>query len=318
MRYKAKVCIINSELERYKNAINNLALSYSARKKLLSDEVAQAKSSGMYSDDYIKGLESKQARTDDLKSSMQSERAKSKARIDEQIGKLEKALDAYFSAPVSPEFATKVQSISALGLKLTNSEFENLQRSAHSYMELRLLNQLAETRTKTKEGADREEVIKSIQENSFGKGSVLPSQKELPNAYGGIAVPNIDEIYKSFREYRSAIDTLLNGYCGENNLLHSLLEQDYRDNPFIYANSNVYFEHGADCTISKVFDDMNKIIPRSNEPLSAEEKSVIDKLVPYELLANKGMIEGIIDDKPETESLFERDSRYSKYLSQAD
>ena len=66
---------------------------------------------------------------------------------------LEKQLDKYFNAPINPDFANKIMSIKLSGLQLTDLEFKILQDSATSYMERRLLNQLAESRTKTERKA---------------------------------------------------------------------------------------------------------------------------------------------------------------------
>lgn len=325
MRYKAKLQIINKELEDYKKVIDGLAKEYSNRTNILKSQYEIAKASEMYSKEYIGSLANKSARIDDLKDSMITARAKSRQKVDEQLNKIDNSLDSYFSAPVGEEFARKVQSISALGLKLTDSEFKSLQNTAHTYLELRLLNQLAEGRTKTKVGTDRDKVIESLENNPNGLDNVSVSSVELPNAYNGIVIPNIDEIYKEYKAFKSAISELLEGYVGQNFELSGLLDYTNPDdwsNGLKYANSNTYFEQDFSGKISKVFDEMNLIIPKSKAPLTSEEKALIDNLFPYQVLASTEKIEETIDKYintyPELEELFERDPRYSKYLSQVD
>ena len=96
---------------------------------------------------------------------------------------LEKQLDKYFNAPINPDFANKIMTIKLSGLQLTNLEFKILQDSATSYMERRLLNQLAESRTKTER--------KAVINKESGEAEYKTEQALDP--YINLELPNIED-----------------------------------------------------------------------------------------------------------------------------
>ena len=220
---------------------------------------------------------------------------------------IKKQLDSYFNAPVKADFANKINAIKLSGLQLSDTEFQILQQSATSYMERRLLNQLAESRTKTER--------KAVLNKQSGEPEYQTVQTADP--YIRMELPDIDSIYKAYKSYRTAARGLLYSYAGHNAELSDMLENNIPN--YVAINMDSYFRNGHEQEFAKVMDKANSILPESKikRELTENDKRLIDTLIDpkYPSLA-KSKVREIAENSPELSELFLLDSRYSGFLEE--
>lgn len=189
MRYKIYVKKINDTLAKYKTDIDALEGMYLAEKKKLKETADEMKNK--WTDNYIAEYCRDNNPDINYKARLQGTRAAVEPIVLHYLEMLEKQLDKYFNAPINPDFANKIMSIKLSGLQLTDLEFRILQDSATSYMERRLLNQLAESRTKTER--------KAVINKESGEAEYKTEQALDP--YINLELPNIEDTYNAMKSY---------------------------------------------------------------------------------------------------------------------
>lgn len=212
MRYKTYVKKINDTLTKYKTDIDTLDSMYLADKKKLKATANEMKDK--WTDSYIEQYCRDNNPDINYKARLQGTRAAVEPIVLHYLEMLEKQLDKYFNAPINPDFANKIMSIKLSGLQLTDLEFKILQDSATSYMERRLLNQLAESRTKT----ERKAVI-----NKESGEAEYKTQQAL-DPYINLELPNIEDTYNAMKSYMTSAKSLLYQYAGTSGKMAHLLD----------------------------------------------------------------------------------------------
>ena len=147
MNYAKYLKKISEALSKYKTDIDMLEKLYNVERQKVQEKASEMK--GKWTDEYIEKYVLEHNPDMCFKSRIQVAREKVEPVILDSLERFQKSLDKYFNAPIKPDFANKIMTIKLSGLQLSDLEFRILQDSATSYMERRLLNQLAESRTKS-------------------------------------------------------------------------------------------------------------------------------------------------------------------------
>lgn len=304
MKYQKYVKKISEALTKYKAEIDDLEHSYNAEHKRIKEEASKMK--GQWTDEYIQKYIVEHSPDANIKAKFQSARARVEPVVLDSLDRIKKSLDNYFNAPVNPDFTNKIMAIKLSGLQLSDLEFKILSESASSYMECRLLNELAETRT-------RKGHTVSIAENGEGNTKEI----DLPNPYIHLDVPNIESTYKEFENYKSTVRTLLYQYSGTNAGISHLLDKEVPN--YISVSADAYFKYNHEQTFTHVMEKANAILPESKvkRTLTENDKKLIDTLIDsrYPSLAEQRVRE-IAEADADIGELFSLDSRYAKYLEE--
>lgn len=304
---------------KYVDEITNLLVGYAgkidslanSKKRLVIDlenEINGMK--GKYTDEYITEYK-KNYKFPDYKLQIDAERKNARELVDYYLETIEKQLDSYFMAPVRTDFANKINSIKITGLKLSDREFDMLAKSAKSYMEMRLLNQLAETRTKTE--------LKTVLDSQTGTPKAEKGETAAPYVY--LNVPDLDKCYESFKNFKRGANFLLDSYSGTNAELAEFLENGVSSHVSIAANS--YFRNKSAETFTKIMTEQGEILAKTGvkRTLTERDKKVIDALInePFpELYKDKvqARVKTIAEGMPEVGALLKLDGRYNKYIDE--
>lgn len=286
--------------------VDSLVLAKKQTQENLDKEIHAMK--GKYTDNYIKEYKNNY-RFPNYKQQMNAARTSCAEVVNYYLDVIEKQLDSYFMAPVRTDFANKINSIKITGLKLSDSEFEMLSKSAKSYMEMRLLNQLAETRTKTE--------TRTVLNPETRTPEYKTEEAAAPYMY--IKVPNLDSCYNAFKDYKRNVNFLLNNYCGKNAELVTSLESGNPD--YIAISADSYFRNKSADTFNKIMTKQGEILKNTNvkKTLTERDKKVIDSLIdiPFPDLYKdkvKNKIKIISEAMPEMGELIRLDERYNKYV----
>ena len=303
---KKYIDTITDLLVGYAGKIDSLAMTQSRIKIDLENETKAMK--GKYTDAYIAEYK-KNYKFPNFCQQMTIARNECKEVVDYHLKTIEKQLNAYFMAPVRQDFANKINSVKITGLQLSNKEFDMLAKSAKSYMEMRLLNQLAETRTKT-------EMKVSLDPDTR---EPKREKSEAAAPYNYIDVPDLDQCYKAFEEYKQNVYRLLNDYSGKNADLCEFLESGRTKN--LSLTSDSYFRTKAAERFKNLMSQQEEILEKTGvkTSLTERDKKVIDTLIDVEFPSIypdkvKNKVQNVASAMPEIGELLRLDERYSKYL----
>ena len=302
MRYKNYINKISENLMQYKVAVDLLEKAYQTRKKEIENEANEKR--GKWTEEYIKEYLEKNDIDSDYKSKLSSLRAKTEPTVIHYLERIETMLNNYFNAPIKSDFANKITSIKISGLQLTDLEFQILKDSASSYMECRLLNQLAESRVKSKE-------IVRLDDKGTPKRDVI----DVTDAYLGLELPDIENVYSEYNNYKRATRGLLYSYSGKDAHMAHLLDGDIPN--YISITMDSYFRNKVADQFVSVLDKANSILPDSKikRELTDNDRKFIDTLVDvnYPSLA-KDKVKKLAESDGYIENLLLLDERYNKYL----
>ena len=143
MNYKNYFNKALAELGTYKNAVKGVIAIHSADMREHEAKVAAMR--GKYTEEYIDEYCKTWKSSNDYEEIMSTQRGKNKKMANFYLDLIKEQIDNYFQAPVNSDFANKVMAIKTTGMRLSQKEFDLLQDQATSYMERRLLNELART-----------------------------------------------------------------------------------------------------------------------------------------------------------------------------
>lgn len=305
MRYANYVKKISDTLAKYKTDVDTLEGLYRADKQKVQAKADEMK--GKWTDEYINQYLTEHNPDKNYKARFQGARAAVEPTVLHYLEMLEKSLDRYFNAPIKPDFANKIMAIKLSGLQLTDLEFKILQDSATSYMERRLLNQLAEGRTKTE--------TKAVLNGTTGQPEYKTEQ--TANPYINLELPDMENTYNSFKSYSQSAKGLLYQYAGTNAEMSHLLDIDTPN--YVAVSMDSYIRSNAADEFSKVMEKANSILPESKikRELTENDRKFIDTLIDskYPSLA-KDRVKALAEADADIESLLLLDERYSKYLEE--
>lgn len=298
---------VMNELNEYRKAVDALIPQYQAEVK--KQEVFLSGMEGKYTPAYISEQRAAWKPKTNYSDVIASEREKHQASADFYIGLMKKSLDSFFNSPVRAEFANKVTAIKLTGLQLSDAEFRLLQESANTFMERRLLWQLAADRTHS-ERINGQEV-----------NTVNPSYD--------VAVPDIDGIYSAFRSMQENVNIGFQWYCG--------VGMEFRD--FVASGSDatmfaVNASHALNCFDPKKNDSYKRfigliekaegILPESKAKteLTEADRKFIEVILPtsdYERYQNltKSKAADLAKASEEIASILLLDPRFSEVVEKA-
>lgn len=304
MRYKKYVEAITKSLSEYKVQIDALEKRLAAEQEKFKEQLAGMV--GKFTTEYIAEFKKNYKLPTDYKAEMEKQRSIALPVVVQNLEAIEKQLNAFFNAPVRQEFANKINSISTTGLALTDREFRILKESASSYLEIRLLNQLAETRSKQE---------KAVTVNSQ-TGMPESQNKEVANPYMGIEIPNIDVIYNAFDSYAMNARRFVKSYSGVEVGLKQFLDDT---TTALAATADSYFRNKAAERFSEVMSKAVSILPeyKKKSKLTESDMQLIDALIDpkYPTLAGD-TVKIIAEHSPEIGGLLKLDPRYKDFLEE--
>lgn len=302
MKFLTNVKKISTALAKYKADVDTLEKLYKLECQKVKSEAEKMK--GQWTDTYISKYITEHNQDATYKARLQGARAEAEPIVLYNLEMLQKSLDNYFNAPIKPDFANKIMTIKLSGLQLSDLEFKVLQSSATSYMECRLLNQLAESRTENASVVDIGNV-----------GGLHSKETSINNPYTRLEVPNMDNIYRRFADYKRAAETLLSQYSGKNAEMSHLLDKDVPQYISVCADS--YFKSGYEEKFTKVMEQAAAILPESKikRQLTENDKKLIDLLIDsnYPSLA-KGRAKELAEADPGIRDLLLLDERYKDVI----
>ena len=307
MKYKNYIKKIASELNNYKKAVDEMIQRYKSDSMNHKNKVSQMQ--GTYTKEYIEEYDKANKPTGrKYKKELEQLRSNADSVVSYYLGLLERQMDDYFNAPIRQDFSNKINSIFATGLQLSNIEFELLKKSAISYMELRLLNQLAESRKK------QAEITDFIPET----GETNRSLVNVSDPYVIADIPDIIGAYRDLKNYSSSVNNALNFYCGENWELRDCFEPGY---DYAFASGNAYFRLNPDADFEKTLESIAGILPAAKvkKELTERDKKLIDVIIDprYPGLA-KQTVKDIAENSPELAELLSLDERYAEFLPETE
>lgn len=299
----------------YKDFIDSQEKEYKVRKGYINKTYEEMKNSRKYTEEYLKEYREKtKPRTEDIQANIKAKRSEASKEVNRELRSIKRDMDRYFNAPLNPELATKIQSIAITGLKLSNAEFDLLQSTAKSYLDIRLLNQLAETRTKTEQKAVIKDNNNILMDNNLKMENV-----ETPDIYGGIKVPNIDNAYKMLNQFERRVNALLNYYVGQecfSDMVECCERDKFGNLPEVYmlASADTIFKPKANDDFISTLNGLN--IKDFKAELTEEDKALIDKLIPpqYKYTAKDNVQEIWKMGNEHVNDLIRLDDRYNKYI----
>lgn len=306
MRYKNYVSKITKALTEYKNEIDLYEQQYVLELERMKKELKEME--GKYTPQYIEEFKKSQKFNFDFEGKVRKLSEKCSAVVSYSLECIEKQINNYINAPVRDCFANKITSIAITGLKLTDTEFKILQDSATSYMERRLLNRLAETRTKTVEKV-------RIVDNLDGKTEKYT--EEVPDAFPYMPIFDIDDILKSFNEFKANVTVFAKCYAGKEALLYKFLGNGTEEMNSVVADS--YFRNQHEEKFLKKMEEINSILPECKVKTKLTEKdlklinTLIDARYPFEAKKQVKAI-ALVDD--DLRVLFSLDKRYAEVIEE--
>lgn len=277
MKYKNYVTGITKSLKEYKELIDAAAVAYKRDKQKIKETAREMQ--GKWTEEYIDRYKKENDPLIKYKKQIQGYRERFEPTVTKYLEFLKKQLDDYFNGPVKTDFANKINSIKLSGLKLSDLEFELLQNTATSYMERRLLEQLA-------------------------------------TPHCTVELPDIERMYKAYRDYEAAATGLLYSYAGPNAEFVDALDEKIDD--FYAVNMDAYFRCGKEAEFTEYMDNANSILAENKikRELTENDKKLIDVLVnPNSLpFVAEQTVKDIAANSPELAELFALDERYSQYV----
>lgn len=325
MNYKNYFGKIMEAMKDYKKSVDMLITQYQAEVNRHNAELESMR--GKYTDLYIAEEKEKWKSSKNFQGLLDAEREKRSSIADHYLELLKKNLDGYFNSPVSQEFANKITSIKLMGLQLSDREFILLQESAVTYMERRLLGQLADNRTKneTRTVLNRQK----MNENPNVSGALENVRMDVDNPFSGVDVPDIESIYRAYEEMKNNVLTGLRWYCGEELQFKEFVGYDGGDFGSIAGVTHAVkcFDVNKNTSYQTFLSTMEKaagILPQSKvkRKLTEKDRKFIDALIPaadyekYPTLARERAVE-LARASAEVASLLMLDSRYKEDVEKA-
>lgn len=332
MKFQKNLQKIIQELNQYKSEVREMAVTYVTEKEKYEQQLE--KMSDKYIPEYIEECRKNWKPKVDYGKLIELARETHGKIVTGYLDEIEEEIKGYFSAPANADFVSTLVGVKTLGLSLSNRELSLLERSANCYIERRLLNELAISRTKTEQAAELE------------NGEMKRTEKEAKIPYAGVELPDIEMAYDSLQGVKNAINTAFEGYCGEDcelkDIIFPLSKTVEETNAKLAAAYGVQPQKQVRdaLTISKMstsircfdenhhsyvaFAEMMDVLestmpkPKKKEVLTDDDKKLIDTLIDskYESLAKDQAVQIAKADEHLAE-LLRLDTRYGEAVKTA-
>lgn len=285
MKHNQIISHLQTLLTDYKSAVDELTTDAVSRRANIESQKA------IYSEEYFNSMLS---RCDEITTSkLNLIREKYEPLSEHYFNLLKREMNSFFKGKIDPEIVSKAQTIKAVGLNLSQKEFDILLESAKSYYDLRVLGQLAEDmKLKFDSGV-----------NDF--------------------FSDIDKAYTYYEQYKGAVSTALKYYAGENNELKECVPPDVNGNKaelWLLGSASAFMDERA--SEKMYIDTMEKIysvLPerKVKTELTDNDRRLVDSIidVKYPSLAGE-QVKNICAYSDDLAEIFALDERYSKYVEE--
>lgn len=325
---------IIKQLSEFKAEVDKISLEYAAEREVHEKQLKDM--TGKYTPTFIEESRRKWKPETDYAEKINAVRKEHEVPAMTYFGKIKTEIDQYFQTPVESGFVNTLTAVKMLDVRLKSQEFEVLQGAAGGYWGLRLLQELAISRTSTGQGVKIE------------GGQPKSVSQEKPTPYVGVKLPKIEDVYKSLQSVKNALETAFSYYCGANYVLQDFIfslneerveierriEKAYgvktqeqtpkksavEISQMAYATKCVDDEHEVYLNFLKVMDEVAATMPKAKEKtyLTQKEKNLIDMLinVKYPTVAKQDAVKLAKSDEYLAE-LLKLDSRYRSVILEA-
>lgn len=252
INYKRLAESIKSELMIYRSSIDSFERNYKDRLAKVDDRCREM--TDQWTTDYLRRYKEEQRLgiLSSVKADMDKTRNSIGGRVNEYLGQLEKGLSRYFSAPVNPELAAKLQIIAVSGLtgNLSKTEKDMLRKEARSFTECRAVEKI------TAESGNN------------------PQSPIIKSKYDGVS----DDVMTAFTQFKNSAQWTLAYYVGTGTDLLDTLDSP---SPTALALGTSFFRSNAEETFVKTLDEELAGLPKDTV-LTSDERKMLSRLLPIE------------------------------------
>lgn len=332
MKHKAFMGKVMEQLREYKGIADRLAVAYAREKAEFEAELKSMEN--VYLPEHIEESRRNWEPKTDYGKQLSVARQRGQKVADAYLNGIEEEMDSYFQIPVDSGFAATVTAIKSVGVTLNNQEFSLLQDASKGYWGLRLLNELAVSRSTERQVTTMED------------GEMKYEKREEKKPYNNVNLPDIEKAYNVLQNVRNAVDMAFEGYCGEGYALkkivfpldkaveetNSKLAEVYNAQPqrqtldtmsiVKMASAPKFFDESYPSYVElmKILDDMEATIPepKRKTELTEEDIELIDTLIDsqYPSIAEQQAVKIARLDRRLAE-LLRLDERYSRAVRKA-
>lgn len=305
---KKYILIIDELLKEYKANVDKMEKEYLQELSRIRQEAESMR--GKWTSDYQAEYIMSNSPDMKYKEKFSSLRNIAKPKVDFYLSLINKKIERYFKAPVKQDFVNKITAIKTMGVSLSDEEFRMLESEAKSYMEMRLLMQLEESRTK-------EQMVTKLDTN----GNLSQVLEKIPDAYGWDKerMPSIEGATIAFKDLKNRAEHLLNIYAGEKGAMWKLVEEEGIEQMNCLAADSFIVNNAADEFIKSI-EIYSRYGFGSDKTigLTEQEEKLIDVLIDkrYPSMA-KEKVKEICQNSPELAELLLTDNRYKEYAKEA-
>lgn len=255
-------------LQEYKNKIDVFCGQAAVDQKKLSEEVQQLRASKNYTEKYISDYSIRNNPVMKYEEPMRNLRAEYTRKVSSALADIKEEMDSFFKGEVSPGFSAKVTAATAAGMRFSDEDFELMCSQATSYMECKIINSLAESRTK--------------EETCYSKKDGEPQKVTVKDPYVlKHSLPILKEAEQIYNAFRGGVEYFLNKYCGTNLELYGTLgESDDIGAMGMVSNADAIFRsNGHFEKVDHLMNLIKDIAPAwaAEVPsISSAEKAILD------------------------------------------
>ena len=300
MKYKNYIEKITTELSRHRSDVDKVKDIYNAELSGHKQQVENMRK--IYKEEFIEEYHKNWSPKVDYENCIKNSSKKAYLECEFYLDKIKAEMDKFFNTPIRKEYADKIQSISGSGMVLKDREIEMLLKDATNYLELRLLEPLAESRT-------RQTTVSSINEQGYTE----TKQVEVKNPYF-LHIPDIDNAYRNFDDFSSSVRQMAKFYCGDNAELKSFLGDI---SEFAPLTANSYFKNNAAGRFTSTMEEISSCLPerKVKTSLTESEKKLIDTLIDcrYPILA-ENRVRALAEADSDIAELLSLDERYKGFI----
>ena len=307
MKYKFSLEKIMNAIMAHRDLVDNLAVLY--KTEIANHEKELENMKGTYTSEYISEYAKNWTAKGNYANAIKASSEKTLAEVTHYSQRIKRELDSYFDTMVRPDFANQINALISTGMPLRDKEFKRLAENAQSYMELRLVQNFAESRT--------EKVIKK----DIGDDGTVTVEEVDAKRPCRIDIPDIDEVYASYDNFVAMSKQFSLCYAGANCELKMFLDKSISDYAALATMS--FFKNRPDEMFAQTMEKANSILPESKikKTLSDADRKFIDSIInpEYPWLA-EGNIKRIVKNGSDSElvELLKLDERYSRYADEAE
>lgn len=240
------------------------------KEELAKRDKVVANEDGKFSASYIEEFKKNWEPKHDYAAVLEDLREKHETVIQDDLKSIRKAVDEMVNRPIRPEFASKIQSYAALDMAndLSAKEYELLKNDAQSFAELRILEKLAKSRSKSQNQVKMDD-----------RGNARMERAEIADPLF-FEIPSLDKLYDSLHWFEDSCLSAIKNYVGEYYELRKNPESAASIALAMNANKRLNGDTARNGEWLDIFNGLDNIKPRKTH-LTEEEKSLLTSITGY-------------------------------------